>query len=196
MVRNSAFLLRNSEPIAWRELPMEAIFTPTISSPATPNPISNTLATSTRHLTIDGLAGNRVTPRKSQIAHASISSRQSCRIIHSSMNTPITTKEENTHTQGSQCLEEMSKALMSLLRADTELSNADMALSRAEGSFGRREARLAKITIALFLVPIGYAAWIVIVTEREDRADVFYDADGAFRHDHGLAQVRFGYLPL
>jgi hypothetical protein len=53
------------------------------------------------------------------------------------------------------------------------LSKAEMELSKAEGSVGRLEAawiKGAKITIAFFLVPIGYGLWIWILAEKEERS--------------------------
>lgn len=51
------------------------------------------------------------------------------------------------------------------------LSSAEIELSKAEGSVGKLETawtKAAEITIALLLVLIGYAAWFLIVTERDE----------------------------
>jgi hypothetical protein len=92
-------------------------------------------------------------------------------MTHNSIATPTTTKKVNTHTEYSQGPEELSQAFTSLSRADMALSRAEMEVSKAETSVGRLGAfwsRWAKITIILFLVPIIYGAWIIIVALRED----------------------------
>ena len=158
LLRKSEFLLRNSDSLPRNLRFIEATSTPTASSPAIPSPISRTLAISTRRLVNDGLAGDRNTP-KYVSAHVSTSSCHSCRITHSSSTTPAKTKNVKTKPAYSQ--DEVSKVLISLSSANMALSRAEMELSKAEGSVGRLEAawiRGAKITIALFLVPIGYAA--------------------------------------
>jgi YbbR domain-containing protein len=79
----------------------------------------------------------------------------------------------NTKAEYSQGSSELSKAVILLSRADMELSRAQMELSKTEISVGGSEtklAKLAKITIALFLVPIGYGVWIIILAEREERS--------------------------
>jgi len=171
--RNSAFLLRNSLDLP-RSLPLTlAIFTPAPSSPATPIAISKTLAISTLNLRLGGLAGDRVMPTKAQMANASHSSCQSCRINQSSIKTPTTTKAENIQTQGSHQAEELSRALIALSRADTSLSNAETELSKAEGSVGRLETdwtKAAKITIAFLLIPVGYGLCIIILADRAQRS--------------------------
>ncbi len=167
----SAFLLRSwaltprIDPLMWE------ISTPITSSPATPIAMSKTLATSTRNLAVEGLDGDWCVPTKSQMAHSSISSRHSCRMTHDSITTPSTTKLEKTHIHGSQRPDDVSKILILLSRADMALSSAEIELSKAEGSVGKLETawtKAAEITIALLLVLIGYAAWFLIVTERDE----------------------------
>ena len=126
-LRNSAFLFRNSAllPRIW---PLRAaILIPTTSSPATPAVIKRTLAISILSFVRDGLPGGRSTPKYAN-AHASISSRHSCRITHSSSATPTTTQNVNTHTERSQGGDKLSSALISVSRADMALSRAEMEL--------------------------------------------------------------------
>lgn len=72
------------------------------------------------------------------------------------------------HAQRSQGIDDLSSVAMSLSRADMELSRADMELFKAEVSAGRSEAIIAKVTFALFMLPLGYGLALIILALREE----------------------------
>jgi hypothetical protein len=169
LLRNSEFMLRDRMSIARSAVFIDSIISPAPSSTTTPPATRMTLASSTPYFLKNcGLAEERNTPKYDNL-HMVQSSACLCRISLISNNTPIATSAAPTKPIHSQNGNDASIAAMDLSRADMELSNAEMHLSNAEVSVGKSEARLAKITIALLLVPIGYGIWIVIVAEREER---------------------------
>ncbi len=110
-LRSSAFLSRSSALLPRSVTLMDTIFIPTPSSPMIPSVINKTLPTSTLNFFIDGLS-RHLSTQKCDKAHASRSSRYSCRMTHNSIATPTTTKKVNAHTKCSQCAVEPSSSLL------------------------------------------------------------------------------------
>jgi hypothetical protein len=108
-----------------------------------------------------GLSRERDIPKYDN-AHVVVSSPYRYQISCSSSNTPKTTSKAPIKPTYSQNFTELSRAGIALSRAEMDLSNAEV-------SVGKSEAKLAIITFAIFVLPLGYGLALIILAFMKER---------------------------